>query len=143
MKYSICCLRNVIVKIERDLSSIIYKTLISRVKFRWTTLYRLVLPAGSRTAYVYSEDSIMCAPVVVSGDGGGGVAPVDVIDLNPSTGGGGGGNEILGAGSDCNAAARPIFFTALYGLVNVAPVGGVESANQVGRKGSPLFGSIV
>ena len=95
------------------------------------TNYRFVLPVGSRTAYVYSEDSIMCAPVVFSGDGNA-VAPVDVIDINPSTGGGG--NEILGAGSDCNAAARPIFFTALYGLVNVAPVGGVESANQVGKR---------
>ena len=89
------------------------------------TNYRLVLPAGSRTAYVYSEESIMCAPVVSSTDVN--AAPVDFIDLNPSTGGG---NEILGAGSDCNAAARPIFFTALYGLVNVVPVGGVESANQ-------------
>ena len=98
------------------------------------TNYRLVLPCGSRTAYVYSEDSIMCAPVV-SGDGNAAAAPVDIIDLNPSTGGG---NEILGAGSDCNATMRPIFFTALYGLVNVIPVGGVESANQVGENSTTI-----
>ena len=100
------------------------------------TNYRLVLPAGSRTGYVYSEDSILCAPVASSGEGS--AAPVDVIDLNPSPGGGGG-NQILGAGTDCIAAARPIFFTALYGLVNVIPVGGVESVNQVRRRISENF----
>ena len=100
------------------------------------TNYRLVLPTGSRTAYVYSEDSILCAPVASSGERS--AAPVDAIDLNPSPGGGGG-NQILGAGTDCIAAARPIFFTALYGLVNVIPVGGVESANQVRRRISARF----
>ena len=62
----------------------------------------------------------------VSGDAG-----VDVIALNPSSGGGG--NEILGAGSDCSgaAASKPIFFTALHGLVTVAgAAGGAEPANQ-------------
>ena len=39
LKYSICCLKNVILKIERDLSNSISNTSISGVKFSWTTLY--------------------------------------------------------------------------------------------------------
>ena len=94
------------------------------------TNYRIVLPANSRTAYVYSDDSIICAPVC--GDASAAPGGVDVIALNPSSGGGG--NEILGAGSDCSgaaAASKPIFFTALHGLVTVVgAAGGAEPANQ-------------
>ena len=35
-----CCLRDVILKIERDLRNSTYDTSISGVKFSWTTLYR-------------------------------------------------------------------------------------------------------
>ena len=38
LKYSICCVRDVILKIERNLSNCKYNTLISDVKFSWTTL---------------------------------------------------------------------------------------------------------
>ena len=39
LKYSICCLLDIILKIERDLSISIKNTSISGGKFRWTTLY--------------------------------------------------------------------------------------------------------
>ena len=38
-EYSICCMRDVILKIERDVSNSIFDTLISGVKFSWTTLH--------------------------------------------------------------------------------------------------------
>ena len=57
--YSICCLRDVVLKIERDLSNYIYSNSISLLEFSWTTLECVPCLDGLLLAFSMDPPSLL------------------------------------------------------------------------------------